>query len=320
VIVPTYNRAHVLPYLFEALGRQLYPSLAMELIVVDNSSKDDTAALVERWRGSLPFDVRFYRKDNRGPAASRNFGAARARGEIMAFTDSDCIPDPCWLRNAVAEFSSPDVGIVCGPFVLRPRDDSAPVGNDVLGVVSDTGLYPTANLVVRAEAFRAVGGFDEQFGLYPWGDLVAGEDTDFAWRVKRTGRRAVFSSGVVVGHQFAQPSLRSLLLKPVVLQIFPRLLRTIPELRRTALWNRYFLSPMHLYYYLGLIGVAAAAVTRSPIPLLGLAPWFVTSARVAARAGEWRRAAAWFLAIQYSVTVAVVVLVTGSIRYRRLVL
>jgi len=320
VIVPTYNRAAVLPYLFEALGRQLYPSASMELIVVDNSSKDDTEAVVERWRTALPFEVRFYRKENRGPAASRNYGAARARADILAFTDSDCIPDPCWLRNAAAAFSSRDVGIVCGPFVLRPREDSGLFDHQVLGVVSDTGLYPTANLVVRAEAFGAVHGFDEQFGLYPWGDLVAGEDTDFAWRVKRTGRRAVFSSGVVVGHQFPQPSFRSLLLKPVVLQIFPRLLRTIPELRQTALWKRYFLSPMHLYYYLAILGVAAAGATRSLLPLLALAPWFVASGRVAAQAGQWRRAVAWFLAIQYSVSLAALVLIAGSLRYRRLVL
>src|SRR2546421_3162624 len=133
VIVPTYNRAAVLPYLFEAVGRQLYPSASMELIVVDNSSKDDTEAVVDRWRTALPFEVRFYRKENRGPAASRNYSAARARGSILAFTDSDCIPDPCWLRNAAAAFASRDVGIVCGPFVLRPREDSGLFDHQVLG-------------------------------------------------------------------------------------------------------------------------------------------------------------------------------------------
>src|SRR5258708_19214733 len=76
VIVPTYNRARVLPHLFTALAHQLYPADRMELIVVDNSSSDDTEQVVERWARVLPFQVPFYRKDNKGPAASRNYPAA----------------------------------------------------------------------------------------------------------------------------------------------------------------------------------------------------------------------------------------------------
>src|SRR5258708_6335810 len=83
VIVPTYNRARVLPHLFTALAHQLYPADRMELIVVDNSSSDDTEQVVERWARVLPFQVCFYRKDNKGPAASRNYGAARARGDVL---------------------------------------------------------------------------------------------------------------------------------------------------------------------------------------------------------------------------------------------
>src|SRR5260370_37755009 len=100
VIVPAYNRSRALPHLFTALAHQLYPADRMELIVVDNSSSDDTEQVVERWARVLPFQVRFYRKDNKGPAASRNYGAARARGDGLAFTDSDCLPVPARLRGA----------------------------------------------------------------------------------------------------------------------------------------------------------------------------------------------------------------------------
>src|SRR5260370_16324937 len=97
VVIPTYNRASVLPYLFDALGKQVYPAVRMEAIVVDNSSSDDTEAVVSRWRQALPFPVTFHRKENRGPAASRNAGASLARGEIIAFTDTHCRPSPACL-------------------------------------------------------------------------------------------------------------------------------------------------------------------------------------------------------------------------------
>src|SRR5438477_8106339 len=89
VIVPTYNRAAELPYLFSALAAQWYPADRVELIVVDNSSIDDTEGVVAHWSRCLPFKVSFHRKENHGPAASRNYGAARAEGQILAFTDSD---------------------------------------------------------------------------------------------------------------------------------------------------------------------------------------------------------------------------------------
>src|SRR5258708_5952897 len=80
VVVPTYNRAKTLPFLFESLAKQHYPADRMELIVVDNSSNDNTEEVVEQWKQVFPFRARFSRKDNKGPAASRNYGAARAEG------------------------------------------------------------------------------------------------------------------------------------------------------------------------------------------------------------------------------------------------
>ncbi|MDQ6879986.1 MAG: glycosyltransferase family 2 protein [Candidatus Dormibacteraeota bacterium] len=320
IVVPTYNRAGVLPYLFQALAEQTYPAGRIELIVVDNSSSDETPAVVQGWRAVLPFPLHFYRKENKGPAASRNYGASRAIGTIIAFTDSDCIPHVNWLRNAVRGFQNEDVGLVCGPFVLRPREGEGAVTGQVEGVTRDTGLYPTANLIVARRTFHLVGGFDERYGLYPWGGLVAGEDTDFAWRVKRTGLEARFLDNVIVGHQATRASAQSLLLKPVILQIFPRLLRTIPELRRTALWHRLFLSKVHMYFYLACLGIALAIAMGSAFPLLGTVPWLFSMRHALRAAGTPARVVGWFFLIHYLVAVSVLVLLVASVRYRRLVL
>ena len=321
IIVPTYNRARTLPFLFSALARQLYPATALELIVVDNSSSDDTESVVGDWARSLPFPVSFYRKDNKGPAASRNYGAARARGDILAFTDSDCIPVPLWLRNA-ARAVELGAGIVCGPFLPIARTEDRVLSAQQPAVTYDRGCYPTANLFVKRKAFLAVGGFDEKFGLYPWGEMVAGEDTDLAWRVRRTGEQAIFREDAIVCHLATPIKLTHFLLRPIVVQIIPRLLPKIPELRRMYLWKRYFLSPVHLYFYLALLGVTLALITHQWLSCLLALPWLYHHGHFAAVCIRWEgvRGITRALLLVYNQVACSLVLMLASIRYRRIVL
>jgi glycosyltransferase involved in cell wall biosynthesis len=324
VIVPTYNRSTVLPYLFSALARQLYPAKRMELIVVDNSSDDDTELVVGAWARVLPFLVHFYRKENKGPACSRNYGAARARGELLAFTDSDCVPAVQWLRESVRAYQL-GAGVVGGPIFPRQRPGGPGLRASQLDAyLRDRGLYPTANLVVRRAAFEAVGGFDERFGLYPWGDLVAGEDADLAWRVRRTGERAAFAPRAVVGHLATPLPLFQLLVRPVRVQILPRLLRSIPELRDVYFWNRYWLSSARIYFYLLLASMLGVALTGSWLPLLGALPFIVYHARGTTasllRRGQIVKGIVWLGFVVWLEAVTTATLLVASVRYRRLVL
>ena len=84
VIIPTYNRAHVLPRAIESVLKQTYTEL--ELIVVDDASTDDTAAVMTAITDPR---VRYVRKEHGGAAAARNRGIAEAKGEFIAFQDSD---------------------------------------------------------------------------------------------------------------------------------------------------------------------------------------------------------------------------------------
>jgi glycosyltransferase involved in cell wall biosynthesis len=324
VIVPTYNRAQVLPYLFEALAQQRYPAESIELIVVDNSSSDDSETVFERWRTVFPFRAAFYRKENKGPACSRNYGAARARGEVLAFTDSDCTPSAEWLASATEAFAT-GAGIICGPITPTGWAGSPGLTAAQLDpVVSDRGLYPTANLFVRREAFEAVGGFDERFGLYPWGELVAGEDCDLGWRLRRAGERPAFVTKAAVGHLATRMRLSHLLLRPVRVQIFPRLLRSVPELRHTYLWAGYFVSPARPYYYLAGAALGAALATQSWTLLLGLVPWIAFHARGTVSSlvasGRVLKALAWLGILAWLETLTTAFLFVGSFRHRRLVL
>jgi glycosyltransferase involved in cell wall biosynthesis len=321
VIVPTYERARYLPHLFAAIGAQVYPADRLELIVVDNSSTDDTEEVVNEWARAMPFPLRFHRKENNGPAASRNVGARLAHGHVIAYTDSDCIPDPRWIVNAVRRLRA-GAGIVAGPMIgLRRASDGLIQSKQIF---HDNGTYPTGNVIMWRRWFDAVGGFDEQFGIYPWGGLVAGEDTDFVWRARRAGAQVQWAYDVRVGHQPApEPTAMQLFLRPVILQIFPRLLRTIPELRETRLWHRYFVDEEHFRFDVGAVGVAAAVVTKRKAPLALTVPWILSLGPTLK--WEWRRGgartgAAYLVNKVHAGIGDALVLSFASIRYRRLVL
>lgn len=321
VIVPSYERARYLPHLFAAVGAQVYPADRLEMIVVDNSSTDNTEAVVAEWARSLPFPLRFQRKHNHGPAASRNLGAHLARGEVLAYTDSDCIPDPRWLANGVHRLRQ-GADLVAGPIIgLRRLSDGLTQLKQSFG---DNGTYPTGNIILWRRWLDAVGGFDERFGIYPWGGLVAGEDTDFAWRVRRAGGTVRWAGEMRVGHQIApEPTALQLLLRPVVLQIFPRLLRTIPELRDTRLWHRYFMDAEHCKVALALCGMIGARLTRHRGPLVLALPWAVSIAgplRAAWRIGGPSVSAKYLVSKVHAGLGEALVLVVASARYRRLVL
>ena len=323
IIIPTRNRAPWLGYVFAALARQVYPSEQMDVIVVDNSSTDNTEEVVREWAAVLPFRVRFYRKANEGPASSRNYGAAHALGDVIAFTDSDCMPDPTWLLNGARAIDN-SVGLVTGPIHPRRTADTHFFFNAQLGVVlRDTGLYRTASLFVPRQVFERVGGFDETFALGRGGLLIGGEDTDLGWRIRRAGYSAVFRPDVVVVHLATPITLRAWVTRPMLSQIIPRLLRSIPELRATMLWNRYFHSEGDFLFVVGLVGLAAAPLLRFwPLALLPLGlVWALRKDLTGmVRKGRIDKAAAMLVLLVTRRALNVAVLSYASLRYRRLVI
>jgi glycosyltransferase involved in cell wall biosynthesis len=323
IIVPTRNRAAWLGFVFDALARQVYPTRLLEVVVVDNSSVDDTEDVVRRWAEALPFRIRFYRKANEGPASSRNYGVAHSTGEVIAFTDSDCMPDPNWLLNGVRALEA-GVGLVTGPIYPRRTADTHFFFNAQLGLVlRDTGLYRTASLIVPRPVFELVGGFDESFALGRNGALLGGEDTDLGWRIRRSGYRAVFRPDVVVVHLATPVSFREWLSKSFLTQIIPRLVSGIPELRQTLLWHRYFHAKGDFYLLLAVVALAAALVSHVwllALPVLGLVWTMRSSLAGMVKKGRVDKAAGIFVLVLVRTTLNVSVLLYASARYRSLVI
>jgi len=114
VVVPTCNRREVLQRCVEALARQTHPDY--EVIVVDDCSTDDTPEFLRRFAADHPdLNIRCLRNEaHAGANPSRNRGIREAKGEFVAFEDSDCIAYPDWLENLLRGFTSDRVAAVVG--------------------------------------------------------------------------------------------------------------------------------------------------------------------------------------------------------------
>ena len=101
IVIPVYNRAELLRRCLTSLLMQTYPPNRFEIIIVDDGSTEDVAGAARAAIGAWAGGFSVLRKANGGPASARNAGIRAAKGEIIAFTDSDCEADPNWLSALV---------------------------------------------------------------------------------------------------------------------------------------------------------------------------------------------------------------------------
>jgi O-antigen biosynthesis protein len=193
VIVCTHNGSKWLQDCLAGIAELRYP--AVQTIVVDDGSTDDTAAIAAK------FDVQLIQTANQGLSAARNVGLSAAEGEFVAYLDDDARPDRDWLTFLVATFGRTDHAAVGGPN-LPPSDDGALAacvanapGGPIHVLVSDTEAehIPGCNMAYRRSVLLALGGFDGQF-------RAAGDDVDLCWRLRATGATLGFHPAAVVWH------------------------------------------------------------------------------------------------------------------------
>ena len=227
VVVPCHGAARTIPALLDALAEQTHDSF--EVIVADTGADGTLHKL------KVPGPLRVVRAPIAGgPAAKRNAGAAVARGRVLAFTDADCVPEPQWLAEGLAAGGA----LVQGP-TLPDREDHSWLSHRVV-VRGPTPLFETSNLLVERDLFKQLGGFTTRY--YTRYGAPFGEDAEFGWRAVRAGAEHAFAPRAVVRHPVSAPSLRAHLREQWLARGFPRLVRDVPELRETLLWNRLFLS------------------------------------------------------------------------------
>jgi glycosyltransferase involved in cell wall biosynthesis len=302
VIVPAHNAAATIARTLDALEGQ-DAGFDWEVIVVDDGSSDETAAIARGFGGR----TKVVSQPQAGPGPARDRGVAEARAELLAFTDADCVPTASWLRHGVAALD--DADLVQG--AVRPDADVERRPFDrTIWVDGRGGLYETANLLVRREWFDRVGGFEDWLRARLGKPLA--EDVWFGWRVRRAGGRVAFSEEALVHHAVFRRGLREYAGERARLVYMPAIVARIPELRRELLVGRVFLNRRTLLFDLGLAGVAAAVVAASPLPLAAAAPYAWTAARTAR---PWGRAAPRALAGDVAADlVGAAALLAGSVR------
>ena len=204
VIVPVRNDAGRLRHLIELLDRQTLPRESFEVVVGDDGSTDLDPASFDAYDGW----VRIVRQPPRNSFAARNLAVSHSCGNLIAFTDSDCRPDPDWLEKGLEAMGEAD--IVGGMIKFHVRGRLTVWGLIDMETFLDQernvrgGGIVTANAFVDRSLFERVGGFDDS--------LPTGGDIVFAHDCRRLGGRLAFAADSVVWHP-PRPGARSLLHK-----------------------------------------------------------------------------------------------------------
>lgn len=260
VIVPVKNRRERMLRCLDAVVSLDYPDY--DVLVVDNGSTDGTAeACRERGaRASVPVEVHVLEGS---VGAIRNRAAKLAGGEIVAFTDSDCMPEPSWLASAVRPFEDPAVGVVCGRTLPEKNVDGArwPA---TIQVDSLSWRFEACNLLFRREQFVATAGFDERVGHF-WEDTAAG------MAMVRQGWKPAFAPEAIVRHDVTFPGYRWQLERAWKQSHLGPVLREYPEIREHVLWLGVFQRPRSLLFVAFAFGLALGA--RRPAALVLAVPY-----------------------------------------------
>ncbi len=194
VVIPAYNDERTIGETVAHSLSQTKGSLQVELIVVDDGSTDDTAAIAESAGATV------IRQQNEGPAAARNRGWKSATGRFICFTDSDCIPIAGWLENLLDGFTDSQIGAVAGSYeIANPSLWLARwVHQEIMErhkrmppFVRAFGSY---NVAIPRHVLQATGGFDPVYRR------ASGEDNDLSYRIIKKGWRIAFRPQAKVAH------------------------------------------------------------------------------------------------------------------------
>jgi GT2 family glycosyltransferase len=303
VVVSTRNHAGLLGD--TVAGIEAQRDVELELIVVDNASTDGTEALMRAIvaRASIPITYVRLERDV-GPAEGRNAGVSIATGAFVAFTDSDCIPMPTWLANAIAQFATPAVGIVQG--LTSGAEASPPLFSHWIETPELDGSFSTSNVVYRREALGEHR-FDPSCDYW--------EDTDLGWRVRTDGWDIAFAPDATVLHQAVEVGALRWVLWPRRYTCWPAKAKRYGGFRR-HLFLGVWVCPIEAAFQLAVVGLLLSRRWRGAAALV--LPYVVLFARTRGLAG--RAPAVKALLHVCRDAVATVTLALASARHRSVVL
>lgn len=196
IIVPVLNGENTIKECIGSLLKQSTPRNRYEIIVVDDGSTDDTRSIVNN------FSVRYFRQQNQGPAAARNLGAKKAVGDIILFTDSDCVVAKNWIEEIVRPIlEKREIVGVKGAYKTLQKEIIARFVQleyeDRYGFMKKNkyiDFIDTYSAAYKRDVFISSGGFDTTFCT------AMSEDTELSYRLAKSGYKMIFNPNAIVYH------------------------------------------------------------------------------------------------------------------------
>lgn len=201
ILVPVFNaEREIEPFIQSIQNLNTDPGI-FEILMVDNGSSDLTLEQIRICADRLKNLIRWFREDEvLGSYASRNLGLEHAEGDLIAFTDVDCRPDPDWLLKGMRRFEDEAIHAVGGRvrFTFQKQTPNgaewvdAQTNMQMERNIRERGVAKTANLFVRRSMFREVGRFRS--------DMRSGGDAEWTHRLTSAGYSLVYQPEAVVSH------------------------------------------------------------------------------------------------------------------------
>jgi GT2 family glycosyltransferase len=201
IVIPTYQRPRQLLRCLQACSALDYPQNRYEIIVVNDGGEEILPKLTDQLNN--PPEITILNQPNAGPATARNEGVRAAKGDYIAFTDDDCMPDSGWLMTLASEFRKWPSAMIGGCTENRlPQNLFSTASHSLILAlyayynrdVHAANFFTSNNLAVPTAQFWDIGGFDESF------PMAAAEDRELCDRWRDQALPAVYAPGAVVQH------------------------------------------------------------------------------------------------------------------------
>lgn len=214
IIIPTYNRAHLLPLTLDSFLAQDYPQDLCEIIVVDNNSKDNTSEVVAGYVGKAGIPIKYIFEKRQGVHYARNSAAKVTKGEILFFTDDDMIADPSLLKELAKVFELDPMigtatGLVVGKFEVDPPEwvkkylingylslTDKNKQEDLVVSRADCGVY-SCHQAIKREVFFQSGGFNPENTAGVW---IGDGETGLNIKIQSLGYKFAYTSKSIIQH------------------------------------------------------------------------------------------------------------------------
>ncbi len=202
IVIPVRNVEKTIGQCLESLKNLNYPKDKYEVILADSESDDQTSSIAKK------YGVIFISTPKRSVCAGRNEGFKIAKGDIVAFSDADCVMDKDWIKNSLKYFEDQKVGAVGGPN-LSPADDTSfakavsfvfnqalfsagSVHGRILKNTKVVASLPGCNIILRRGALNKVMPVDET--------ILGGEDFAMNYKIRKFGYKLLYTPDTFVWH------------------------------------------------------------------------------------------------------------------------